>query len=244
MHPVAIVVPFMRWMLLGCALAASASGQLVVEWDRNPGADTAGYMVYLGTASAVYTTIVDVGDTTSHTFSGLAAGTVYFCRLQAYGADGLVSEATPETMFTLQSSGAPGFSAWAAAGGLTGAEALPGATPHRDGVTNLLKFAFNLNPAGPDVRMLTKGTGTAGLPVFAMQTGGGQAAFTVEFLRRRSGGLVYTPQAGSDLMGFAPMAGTPVVSVINTEWERVVVEMPLASSVPVRMFGRVAVEMP
>lgn len=225
------------------ASIAVAQGQLSLEWDRNLEADVAGYVLYLGTAGGGYTTLVDVGDATSHTFSGLEPGIVYHCRLQAYNADGQAGEATPEVMFTLES-GAPAFAAWAAAGGLTGDAALPGAAPHHDGVPNLLKYAFNLNPAGPDVRKLAKGTGTAGLPVFSLKQNGGQRAFTVEYLRRNSGGLAYLPQAASDLHGFLPMTGTTTVTTINADWERVVVEMPLASPAPTRLFGRVAVAMP
>lgn len=230
-------------VLLALATLANAQGQVTLEWARNPEADVAGYVLYLGTVSGEPAMLVDAGDNATHTFSGLDAGTVYFCRLQAYNTDGLVSEPTPELMFTLES-GALDFGGWAAAGGLNGAAALPDAMPHHDGVPNLLKFAFNLNPAQADVRRLAKGTGTAGLPVFALEQNAGQPAFTVEFLRRRASGLVYTPETGTALAGFMPMAGNTTVTAVNTEWDRVVVKMPLEGSPPPRMFGRVAVKMP
>ena len=54
---------------------------------------------------------------------------------------------------------------------LTGPDALPTAIPFDDGVENLLKYAFNMNPAGPDVNVLATG-GSSGLPQITVDSSG------------------------------------------------------------------------
>ncbi len=83
----------------------------------------------------------------------------------------------------------------------------PTQTPQNDGVTNLEKFAFNMDPTKPDVRMLTVGAGgTTGLPGQAMAGG----KLRLEFLRRKAStnpGITYTAQFGSDLAGWVDIPG-------------------------------------
>ena len=136
------------------------------------------------------------------------------------------------------------FSSWAAAAGLSGTAAASGAMPFNDGVPNLLKFAFNLNAAGPDLRYLAQGAGTVGLPSCTLDTSGAQRLFKVEFLRRKSSGLIYTPKISSDLASFRPMTGTTTVTGINGEWERVVMQMPCDPATTPRLFGIVEVVLP
>lgn len=93
-------------------------------------------------------------------------------------------------------------------------------------MANLLKYAFNLNLAGPDVRELTPGSGTAGLPSITRPAG---SFFRVEFLRRIGSGLTYTPikSAGLTPGSCTALSDTPTVTPINAQWERVVYEEPL-----------------
>ncbi len=114
-------------------------------------------------------------------------------------------------------------------------------TPQNDGVTNLEKFAFNLNMLAPDVRRLTVGANqTEGLPG-ALVVGG---VLRLEFLRRRADanpnpGITYTAQFGSDLTGWTDIAvGTPAGVAINGTWERVTVNDPTGGA---KRFGRVKV---
>ncbi|MEI7908405.1 MAG: cadherin-like beta sandwich domain-containing protein [Verrucomicrobiota bacterium] len=137
------------------------------------------------------------------------------------------------------------LSNWAAGFGRSGAAAAPLATPFGDGVPNLLKYAFNMGLAGPNASRLTPGSGNSGLPVFALTGGNGPpAVLRVEFIRRRNSGLIYLPQRSSSLGSFAPMTGTPVVTQIDADWERVVIEEPAGSPVPSACFSRVAVALP
>lgn len=134
---------------------------------------------------------------------------------------------------------------WSDFAGLAGVEALPGATPFGDGVPNLLKFAFNLNGRGPDEHVLAA-SGSSGLPAISLLGSGPDRVFKVEFLRRKGSGLIYTPERSSALetASFAPMTGTPVVTPINDDWDRVVVEEAVDTSVTPRSFGRVKVTQP
>ena len=129
------------------------------------------------------------------------------------------------------------FSSWASV--LPSGQNGPMDTPQGDGVPNLEKFAFNMDPLAPDVRHLTVGAnGTAGLPG-GVVTGG---VLRLEFLRRKSGtnpGITYTAQFGSDLAGWTDIPeGTPAGTSIDTTWERVIVDDPTGGT---KRFGRVKV---
>ncbi len=70
-------------------IAATAEGAAVtLAWDPNTGPDIGGYRVSYGTTSGQYTTSVDVGNTTSYTFTNLLAGSTYYFVLQAYNSAG------------------------------------------------------------------------------------------------------------------------------------------------------------
>jgi hypothetical protein len=138
------------------------------------------------------------------------------------------------------------YATWAAGEGLAGPAALSSAIPFHDGVPNLLKYAFNLDGDHADVRALTPGTGTAGLPVFRLVGSGEQAVLRVEYLRRAGSGLTYTPKVSTTLTpgSFVPMSGTATVSPIDVAWERVVLEEPCNPATKPRTFGIVEVTLP
>ena len=138
------------------------------------------------------------------------------------------------------------YPTWAASEGLTGPGAQPMATPFQDGVPNLLKYAFNLEGDHMDVRTLTPGTGTAGLPVFRLIGSGAQAVLRAEYLRRAGSGMTYTPKISTTLASgsFVPMGGTVTVTPVSIAWERVVVEVPRNPATTPRTFGIVEVTLP
>lgn len=130
--------------------------------------------------------------------------------------------------------------------GLTGDNALPNATPFNDGVENLLKYAFNMNLAGPDASTLPPGIGTGGLPAITTPEDAPEGTLRFEFLRRKGSGLVYAPRKSTTLDGatWSPLAAAPVVTSINDQWERVVyTEAPDLIPAPA-CFGRVEVTVP
>ena len=122
----------------------------------------------------------------------------------------------------------------------------PGQDNDGDGVNNLLECAFNLNPARPDVALLTPGTGTAGLPSVRLIGVGNDAHLAVEFVRRRGGLITYAVQFWNllDTAGWEPAVNAPTVTVIDANWERVVVEDNVTMADASQRFGRVVVSKP
>ena len=60
------------------------AAQVTLAWDPNPEPSVSGYRVYYGTASYYYTAVVDVGNQTALTISGLLPGMTYFFSATAY----------------------------------------------------------------------------------------------------------------------------------------------------------------
>jgi hypothetical protein len=84
-----------------------ASASLTLEWTANSG--VAGYHLYTGTASGVYTVMADEGLATSAAAPNLQAGTKYYFVLTAYASDGSESAPSTEVSYTVPSG--PGLSA-------------------------------------------------------------------------------------------------------------------------------------
>lgn len=135
------------------------------------------------------------------------------------------------------------FTDWATIAGRTGPSAALTATPFNDGIANLLKYAFNMNAAGPDVSVLSTG-GSSGLPQISMDTSGAEPVLRIAFLRRKGSGLIYTPQHSTTFGYFVAMIGTPTVTAINAQWERVTVEEPAPPATAPHTFARVRVGLP
>lgn len=127
-----------------------------------------------------------------------------------------------------------------ATAGLTGSDAEPGAMPHKDGVSNLLKFAFNMNLAGPDAGTMATG-GIVGLPTAYLTTSAGQPVWRVEYVRRKGTYLTYAPQKSTDMANFGPMTGTPIITSIDDVWERVTVDEPRDPVATPKLFIRLQV---
>ena len=127
--------------------------------------------------------------------------------------------------------------------GLSGSAAALDATPFNDGVPNLLKYAFNMNAAGPDVSVLTS-SGSSGLPQITVDSSGAEPVLKVAFLRRKGSGLIYTPQRSDTLGIFFAMTGNQTVTSIDTQWERVIVEDSAPPATLSSAFARVEVSLP
>jgi hypothetical protein len=80
--------------------AAAATVEATLEWDPNSESDLAGYKIHYGLASGSYTMVVDVGNQTSHTLTGLTAGTTYYIAATAYNTSGMESAYSTELSFT------------------------------------------------------------------------------------------------------------------------------------------------
>lgn len=229
------------FMLGGFARAASVPS-FTIAWAANSEPDIAGYTVCLGTTSGSYSETRTVS-ATSTLFSGLAPFTTYYCVVRAFNIHGLTGAFSAEISFSTSSTG-EWYASWTSSSGLSGNNALPSSSPAQDGVSNLLKFAFNLDPTRADLRVLKSAIGTAGLPLFSLERSGSLHLFRVEYLRRKASDLQYTPMITTDLRNFQPMAGTTTVTSIDNTWERVVTRQTVDPSSLRKLFGRVAVTLP
>jgi immune inhibitor A len=139
------------------------------------------------------------------------------------------------------------FDSWADQNGLNGQDAAPDATPRGDGIPNLLKYAFGMDPAiahSGTARTLVPGTGTSGLPDIRPEDTGNDARLRVEFVRRKgTPGIQYAVQFSASLDSTAWQASSesPVVTSIDEEWERVVVQDGVSLQQARKRFARVEV---
>jgi hypothetical protein len=70
---------------------ANGSTQVSLAWDPNTEPQLAGYKVYVGTASGVYTTAIDVRNVTTYTVASLPPGQTYYFAVTAYDVSGFES---------------------------------------------------------------------------------------------------------------------------------------------------------
>jgi hypothetical protein len=132
---------------------------------------------------------------------------------------------------------------WAADVSLADDAAAEEAAPHGDGVSNLLKYAFNLDGSRPDVTTLVPGN-QSGLPhVSLVPKADGSVALRLEYLRRKNAGLSYIPEISRELGDWQAIDQVPVVTPINEQWERAVMVSSAAGNEP-RRFVRLKVRLP
>lgn len=146
------------------------------------------------------------------------------------------------------------YQSWATAHALTGGNSGPDDNPDSDAFTNLLEFAFGMNPTrgGNPVAEFTQGAGVtqAGAPRLMNFAAQGEAPdYRAVFLRRkdyRDAGLVYSVAFSADLVGWTPHEVEPTVHTdanSTGEMEAVSVPYPVDWS-PAPGFFKVSVEMP
>jgi len=114
-----------------------------------------------------------------------------------------------------------------------------------DGISNLLEYALNLDPAVNEQVFMQPTTGLRGLPAVYLENTAGSERLTIEFVRRTSGsgsGLTYIPEFSSDLQTWEAV-GTESVSTINPRWDRVKVVDSLTTGDTQRRFARLRVEL-
>ena len=85
---------------------SAVNGQAVkLSWDANPQPDIAGYRVYCGTTSRVYTQCLEVGNSTSLIVSGLQAGKHYYFAATDYDVAGMESDESNEVSYLVPLAG-------------------------------------------------------------------------------------------------------------------------------------------
>jgi len=80
------------------------AAQVTLAWDPSDGAT--GYNIYYGTTSKVYTSVVNVGNVTTFTFSNLANNTTYYFAATAYDLSGNESDYSDEIVYNSSSTAA------------------------------------------------------------------------------------------------------------------------------------------
>jgi hypothetical protein len=75
-------------LCMACSYTVISADQSVsFGWDLSPSPEIAGYALYIGTASGVYDSRVDVGASTNATLGNLTGGHTYFFAVVAYNVD-------------------------------------------------------------------------------------------------------------------------------------------------------------
>ena len=93
---------------------------------------------------------------------------------------------------------------------------------NKNGVSNLLEFAFNMSPTAPgDPTTLKPGTGTSGMPAVSVITPE-TPTLRIEYLRRKNSGLSYKVKFSDDLVTWEDAIANPTPTSINTDWERMI----------------------
>ena len=100
---------------------------VTLAWSASPDTNVVGYNIYYGGASGDYTNMINVGDVTSATISGLTAGATYYFTATAYDDFGQesaysseISYTVPEALPTVQIRSAPAGQFMLTVSGLTG----------------------------------------------------------------------------------------------------------------------------
>ncbi|MEZ5325827.1 MAG: hypothetical protein R3F19_12290 [Verrucomicrobiales bacterium] len=124
----------------------------------------------------------------------------------------------------------------------------PEASFQSDGISNLLKYAFNMDPRVPTGgdRTLQSETGTSGLPLVSLSDTGNERQLSVEYIRRRSvQDLAYIVQFSSTLndQGQDGWQESTVefTTPIDGDWERVVVKDTVRVADGRSRYGRVKI---
>ena len=205
------------------------------------GSPTLTYQWYMGNSGDLVnsTKILINGTSASYTTPALTTTTNYWVNVINPATPAGVASYTA-TVYVLNP-----FQTWMALSGtqVPSNQTDPGSTPQPDGLNNMQKFAFNMDPNKSDSRRLRVGSGDlAGLPGFVRING----KLRLEYIRRKAStnpGITYLPQCTTNLAVWTPFPGaetaTPIVG--TTVWERVVVDGPAGES---RCLGRVMVETP
>jgi hypothetical protein len=80
---------------------AQAATSVTLAWTPSLSPDTAGYNIYYGVTNGSYTQMINVGNVTNATISGLTGGTTYYFAVTAYTSLGLQSVFSSQTSYAL-----------------------------------------------------------------------------------------------------------------------------------------------
>ncbi|HEY5997775.1 MAG TPA: hypothetical protein VI078_00540 [bacterium] len=84
-------------VLLAPSLAFA--GQITISWDPDPAETTVGYMVHNGLSGQPFSSVIDVGNVSSYTLTGLDASVAYHAAVTAYDLLGQESPLSAEVVY-------------------------------------------------------------------------------------------------------------------------------------------------
>src|SRR5450631_3214905 len=82
-------------------LAALEAASVKLSWDPSPNVPVAGYAIYYGTTSHIYTDKIFLGNATAVTISNLVGGATYYFAATAYDDAGMESPFSNEAVYTV-----------------------------------------------------------------------------------------------------------------------------------------------
>jgi hypothetical protein len=227
-------------------LAASGGSHITLSWTDNAANETGFKLERSPNGSTGWTQIATpAADATNFADSGLNPGTTYFYRICATNGSGdsAYSNIASATTWT-------GLESFRSANGLALDGSEDSLMPAGDGISNLLKYAFNMLGGGagqvanltlPNAAVLAPG-GSAGLPLVGVD-GTGQLQIT--YIRRKAAtnpGITYSAE-WSDTLAVGSWATNPSasesVTSIDATFERVTLTDPTVS--PGRRFARIRI---
>jgi hypothetical protein len=84
----ALALAVLSSFVLPVALHAAEAPAVSLAWNANPESSVAGYKVFFGTQSGVYSDVVDVGKVTQTTLPAMTMGSTYYMAVSAYNSTG------------------------------------------------------------------------------------------------------------------------------------------------------------
>jgi hypothetical protein len=82
-----------------------AAKSVTLSWNSNTEPNVAGYNVYLGIQSGVYTNVQNAGNSTNILLNGLATGVRYYFAVTAYSTAGIESDYSSEVSYLVSAAG-------------------------------------------------------------------------------------------------------------------------------------------
>ncbi len=137
---------------------------------------------------------------TTGVLSGMPATPGVYSNIQVTASNGTAPNAQSAFSITVVNT----VGNYAASNGLTGADAAPGADPDGDGLTNLMEYALNLNPAVSDA-----GSGATPQAQVAVRSYGGVNYLSIRFTRvPLATDITYLVESSADLATWTTVASS------------------------------------
>jgi hypothetical protein len=92
-----LLLHWLIYMVVLITLPSLAAVSVPLMWSPSVDSNVAGYKIYFGVASRVYTNSVDVGNLANAVINGLSANTTYYFAATSYDAFGDESDFSDET---------------------------------------------------------------------------------------------------------------------------------------------------